>query len=110
MATLQAAASLGLKTNISVLIAATENAIGPGSYKPGDVYKSYAGKTVEVTNTDAEGRLILADALAYAVANLKPSRIIATRTMFLLRPARSSSFLGTKTLATVPRGHRDKER
>jgi leucyl aminopeptidase len=81
MATLQAIASLGLNCNVSVVIAATENAIGSRAFKPGDVYKSYAGKTVEITNTDAEGRLILADAISYAVAHLNPTRIIDVATL-----------------------------
>jgi leucyl aminopeptidase len=78
---IDAAASLELKKNITGIIVATENSIGSKSYKPGDVYKSYAGKTVEIGNTDAEGRLILADALAYAVQNLKPTRIIDLATL-----------------------------
>lgn len=78
---IHAAAALELKVNLTVLIPSTENSIGCSSYKPGDVYKSYSGKTVEIGNTDAEGRLILADALAYAVQNLKPSRIIDLATL-----------------------------
>ena len=78
---LHAAASLGLKINVTAVIPTTENSIGPKSYKPGDVYVSYTGKTIEIADTDAEGRLILADALAYAVKNLKPSRIIDLATL-----------------------------
>lgn len=76
-----AASKIDLKQNIAVVIPATENAIGPASYKPGDVYTSYSGKTVEITNTDAEGRLILADAISYAVKHLKPSRLIDVATL-----------------------------
>lgn len=76
-----AAASVGLKENFTVVVATTENSIGSKSFKPGDVYSSYAGKTVEIGNTDAEGRLILADALAYAVKHLKPSRVIDFATL-----------------------------
>lgn len=68
-------AKLNINKNVIALIPATENAIGSRSYKPGDVYSSHSGKTVEVMNTDAEGRLILADAISYAV-KFKPSRII----------------------------------
>lgn len=78
---LYAAASLKLKVNLAIVIVSTENCIGSCSYKPGDVYKSYSGKTVEIGNTDAEGRLILADALAYANRHLKPSRIIDFATL-----------------------------
>lgn len=72
---------LQLKVNVTAVVPTTENAIGSKSFKPGDVYNSYLGKTVEVANTDAEGRLILADALAYAVKNLKPTRIIDLATL-----------------------------
>lgn len=75
------AANLGLKENITVVIPAVENAISGSSFKPGDVYQSYLGKTVEITSTDAEGRLILADAIAYASKKLKPSRIIDFATL-----------------------------
>lgn len=78
---IQAAASLELKINVTAVIATTENCIGSKSYKPGDVYKAYSGKTVEIGNTDAEGRLVLADALAYAVDHLKPTRIIDLATL-----------------------------
>ncbi|NGX44513.1 MAG: Cytosol aminopeptidase [Candidatus Anoxychlamydiales bacterium] len=69
-------ANLKLKVNVTALVPATENSIGPASYKPGDVYIGMAGKSVEVKNTDAEGRLILADALSYASLKIKPNRII----------------------------------
>ncbi len=78
---IQSAAALKLKKNIVALIPTTENAIGPKSYKPGDVYGSFLGKTVEITNTDAEGRLILADALAYGEKNFSPKRIIDLATL-----------------------------
>ncbi len=81
LGTIRAAASLGLKVNLTAVIPSTENSIGSNSYKPGDVYTSYLGKTVEIGNTDAEGRLVLADALAYTVKNLKPTRIIDFATL-----------------------------
>lgn len=70
------AAQLGLKVNVTAVAPVAENSIDAHSYKPGDVYRSYSGKTVEITNTDAEGRLILADAMSYAVKNLHPSCMI----------------------------------
>lgn len=79
--TVHLAAKLKLKINVTALVPATENSISASSYKPGDVYRSYSGKTVEINNTDAEGRLILADAISYAVKNLKPSRIIDVATL-----------------------------
>lgn len=81
MGTIVAAASLDLKVNVTAVIPTTENSISSRSYKPGDIYKSYSGKTVEIGNTDAEGRLILADALAYAVDHLKPTRLIDLATL-----------------------------
>lgn len=75
------AAELGLKVNVTAIAPVTENCIGSKSYKLGDVYRSYSGKTVEVTNTDAEGRLVLADALAYAVQNMKPTCMIDLATL-----------------------------
>jgi leucyl aminopeptidase len=59
-------AELGLPLRALAVVAATENAVGGGSYRPGDILKAMNGKTIEITNTDAEGRLVLADALHYA--------------------------------------------
>lgn len=81
LATMRTIAILGLKVNVTALVPTVENAIGAKSYKLGDVYRSYSGKTVEINNTDAEGRLILADALSYAVKNLNPSLIIDLATL-----------------------------
>ncbi len=81
MGTIKAAAALGLKVNLIGAIPCTENAIGSKSYKPGDVYKSYSGKTVEIWDTDAEGRLVLADAVSYVQDKYKPSRIIDIATL-----------------------------
>ncbi|MES2345095.1 MAG: leucyl aminopeptidase [Chlamydiota bacterium] len=81
LGTLRAAAELDLKANIVGVIAATENAISADAYKPGDVYISYLGTSVEIDNTDAEGRLVLADALAYTEEHLKPSCIVDLATL-----------------------------
>lgn len=78
---MRALAELQLPVNVTAVIPSAENAIDANSYKQGDVYPSYSGKTVEIGNTDAEGRLILADALSYAVRNLKPSRVIDFATL-----------------------------
>jgi len=64
--TLVAAARLKLKKNIVALIPAVENMPSGSSYRPGDVLRTMNGKTIEILNTDAEGRVILADALEYA--------------------------------------------
>jgi leucyl aminopeptidase len=63
---LGAIAELGLPLRALGVVAATENMVGGGAYRPGDILRAMNGKTIEVTNTDAEGRLILADALHYA--------------------------------------------
>ena len=76
-----AVAQLELNVNLTVVIPSTENGIDAKSFKPGDVYPSFLGKTVEMTNSDAEGRLILADALAYATKKLKPTRLIDLATL-----------------------------
>lgn len=81
LGTLKAAAKLKLPVNIIGVIPTTENAIGSRSYKPGDVYKSYSGKTVEITNTDAEGRLVLADAISYVQKHYKPTKLIDLATL-----------------------------
>ena len=73
--------TLGIKKNLLFVLGIAENSIGPASYKPGDVITGYAGKSVEIGNTDAEGRLVLADALAYIVRNYKPARMIDLATL-----------------------------
>lgn len=65
--TMRAAAELELKVNLIAVIPSTENMPSGTAIKPGDIITQYSGKTVEINNTDAEGRLILADALAYAI-------------------------------------------
>jgi leucyl aminopeptidase len=59
-------AELGLPLRALAVVAATENMVGGGAYRPGDILRAMNGKTIEITNTDAEGRLVLADALHYA--------------------------------------------
>jgi len=81
LAVLKAAAELKLKCNLVGLVAAAENAISDRAYRPGDILKMMSGKTVEVVSTDAEGRLILADALTYAQRKLKPTALIDIATL-----------------------------
>ena len=64
-----AIADLGLPIRVISVVAASENMPGGGAYRPGDILTAANGKTIEVTNTDAEGRLVLADALWYAREN-----------------------------------------
>ena len=58
-----------------------ENIIGKNAYKPGDVFKAFNGKTVQIGNTDAEGRLVLADTLAFGVKKFKPKLVIDYATL-----------------------------
>ena len=68
---LEALSTLNLPFEVHGIIGAVENMIGGNAYKPGDVLKASNGKTIEVTNTDAEGRLVLADCLHYAQENIE---------------------------------------
>lgn len=63
------------------IVPTTENLVGPAALKPGDVITHYNGKTVEVVNTDAEGRLILADALAYGIEQYQPAAVVDMATL-----------------------------
>ncbi len=69
---MQAVARIGLPIRVVGLVPASENMPDAGAYKPGDILKASNGTTIEIVNTDAEGRLILADALAYATSKLDP--------------------------------------
>ena len=75
-----AAARLGLPVDVTAYVPATENLPGEGAQKPGDVIRFLNGRTVEVLNTDAEGRLVLADALALA-SRTKPDAVIDLATL-----------------------------
>lgn len=81
LGTLQALAKLRYPRRVVGLVPAAENLPSGHAIKPGDVLRAMSGKTVEVINTDAEGRLILADALAYAVQTFKPACIIDLATL-----------------------------
>ncbi|HBG04483.1 MAG: leucyl aminopeptidase [Geobacteraceae bacterium GWC2_58_44] len=81
LGTLQAASSLKLAINLVGIIPTAENMPGSRAFKPGDVLTSMSGTTIEITNTDAEGRLILCDALNYAVTNYKPEAMIDLATL-----------------------------
>ena len=77
---MEAAAALKLPVNLVVIIPTAENMPDGKAYKPGDVVTSLSGLTIEITNTDAEGRLILSDALHYA-RKYKPTAIIDLATL-----------------------------
>jgi leucyl aminopeptidase len=78
---LLAAADLKLPLNLIGLIPSAENMPGPDAYRPGDIITTRDGKTVEVLNTDAEGRIILIDAIAHARLTYKPSVILEYSTL-----------------------------
>lgn len=81
LATIGAVAKLGAKVKVSALMMCAENALSGTSQRPSDVIKHYGGKTVEVINTDAEGRLVLADGLAFADINLNPDYVVDIATL-----------------------------
>ncbi|WP_106210742.1 leucyl aminopeptidase family protein [Kineococcus rhizosphaerae] len=81
LAVVAAAARLKLPVKVTGLLALAENAFGASSYRPGDVVTHYGGRTTEVNNTDAEGRLVLGDALAYADAVLAPDVLVDVATL-----------------------------
>jgi|TARA_Y100000310_G_scaffold345555_1_gene466527 leucyl aminopeptidase len=74
------AAKLGLKKNVVGLVPAVENMPSGSSYRPGDILKSMSGKSIEIIDTDAEGRVILADALTYA-KKYKPRLVVDVATL-----------------------------
>jgi leucyl aminopeptidase len=81
LGTLEMAAKLELPLHVVGVIPTTENSVDSLSTKPGDVIGSYLGKTIEVIDTDAEGRLILADGLTYAVKHYQPDVLIDLATL-----------------------------
>ncbi|MFK7971902.1 MAG: leucyl aminopeptidase [Bacteroidia bacterium] len=81
LGTIEAAAKLKLPVNIVAAVPATDNMPDGNAINPGDVLTSYSGKTIEVIDTDAEGRLILADGLSYVEKNFKPDVLIDFATL-----------------------------
>ena len=95
--TMCAVAKNQLKANVVAVVAACENAISGISYKPGDIIGSMAGKTIEVLNTDAEGRLTLVDAITYIIQKEKASKVIDVATL----TGAALVALGTTTTAVI---------
>lgn len=81
IAAMQAIAQLKPKINVTAIVAAAENMPGGNSFRPGDILRAMNGMTIEVNNTDAEGRLVLADAVAYATGELKLSPVLDAATL-----------------------------
>jgi len=80
-ATMITLAKIKPKVNVTAIIPIVENMPSGSAIRPGDVIKTYDGKTVEIGNTDAEGRLILIDAMSYAIDKFKPHTIIDMATL-----------------------------
>lgn len=74
-------AKLQLNVNIVGVVASAENAVDSKSYRPSDVIHSYSGKTIEIIDTDAEGRLVLADGLSYIIKQFQPEQVIDLATL-----------------------------
>jgi leucyl aminopeptidase len=81
LAVMGALAALECPVRVTGLLACAENAVSGSAIRPGDVLRHYGGRTTEVTNTDAEGRLVMADALAYAVREIKPDALVDVATL-----------------------------
>jgi leucyl aminopeptidase len=81
LAVMRAVASMKLAVDVVGIVPSVENMPSSTSYRPGDIIRMYNGKTVEVLNTDAEGRMILADALAYGIATYSPKAVIDLATL-----------------------------
>ncbi|MDO8489936.1 MAG: leucyl aminopeptidase [bacterium] len=80
IAVMQAIGKLKVTMNVIGIVPAVENMLSGASYRPGDILRTMSGKTIEVTNTDAEGRVVLADALTYA-EKYKPSLVVDVATL-----------------------------
>jgi leucyl aminopeptidase len=93
LAAIDAAARLGLPTAVTVVVPAAENAVSGDSYRPSDVVRHVGGRTTEVFNTDAEGRMVLADGLAYARLSLGATVLVDVATL----TGAMKVALGTKT-------------
>jgi leucyl aminopeptidase len=81
LAALHAIAAARVPVHVTALVPAAENALSGSSYRPGDVVRHVGGRTSEIGNTDAEGRIVLADALAYAATRLRPTALVDIATL-----------------------------
>ena len=78
---MHAIAALKPAINVVAVFASAENMTGPGAYRPGDIVRVYDGKFIEINNTDAEGRVVLADAIGYARKEFRPAAIVDLATL-----------------------------
>lgn len=100
LAVIKAASELELPVNIVGILPAAENLPGGSASKPGDIVKTITGKTIEIINTDAEGRLALADAIGYAIKYYKPKAVIDIATL----TGACSIALGNEAIAMMGNG------
>jgi leucyl aminopeptidase len=103
---LRAASSLKVPPRVIGVMACAENLPGPTAYRPGDVIRTQSGKTIEVLNTDAEGRVVLSDALSYVVEKYHPDQVIDLATLtgacvVALGPDIAGFMSNDETLATA---------
>ncbi len=99
--TIEAAAKLKLKVNLVAVLALAENMVSGIAYRPDDIITAHNGMTIEITNTDAEGRLVLADALSYSVEKFKPEAVVDIATLT------GASMIALGTVATPIVGNDD---
>lgn len=81
LAAFRGCVEMGLKVNVTATLGMAENAISEKSYKPSDIIRSHKGLTVEINNTDAEGRLVLADCLSWTQSKYRPKEIVEVSTL-----------------------------
>jgi leucyl aminopeptidase len=100
LAAVDAAAALGLPIAVTAVVPAAENSVSGGSYRPADVIRHVGGRTTEVLNTDAEGRMVLADGLAYARLELGATVLVDVATL----TGAMKVALGTRTAGLFANG------
>jgi leucyl aminopeptidase len=81
LATMTELAAVGCRAEVHGYLGLVENMTGGAAYKPGDILDTWAGKTVEIGNTDAEGRLVLCDLLAHGIARIEPTHVVDVATL-----------------------------
>ena len=81
LATMTTLSRIGCRAEVHGLLGLVENMTGGSAYKPGDILETHSGKTVEVGNTDAEGRLVLCDLLSYGVRSFRPTHVVDVATL-----------------------------
>ncbi|WP_020662472.1 leucyl aminopeptidase family protein [Amycolatopsis benzoatilytica] len=81
IAAVRAIAELKLPVRVTALVPTAENHVSGSAYRPGDIVRHYGGRTTEVGNTDAEGRMVLADALVYGIDRFKPDLVVDAATL-----------------------------